>query len=333
MKKVNMKTVAKEADVSTATVSRVIGKYPGVRDKTKKRVLKTIEKLNYEKNAVASNLRRKKTNTIGIIIGNVLSQFYSIIAKSVEVFARENNYSVILCNSDDNPEKEIEYLRILKANRVDGIILTPTGKNVDYINRLLESEIKMVLIDRLIDKVNCDALLIENESSSYNAVKFLIDRGYKKIAIINGYIDRTTGKERLNGYIRALAKSNISVNNNFIKIGSFKKRCGIKMTKELLDETEKPEAIFCANLDITLGTLAALKEERLKVPNDIGIVGFDDSEVANLMDITVVKQPVREIGTSAAELLIKKIENNLSQKERPLITRLTTKLIVRNSTK
>ncbi|GAI44149.1 unnamed protein product, partial [marine sediment metagenome] len=107
--------------------------------------------------------------------------------------------------------------------------------------------------------------------------------------------DRTTGKERLNGYIRALAESNTPVNNNFIKIGSFKKKCGIKMTKELLGETEKPEAIFCANLDITLGTLVALKEEGLKVPNDMGIIGFDDLEVAKLLDITVVQQPVYKI--------------------------------------
>ena len=132
--KVNIKTVAEKAGVSTATVSRVLSDYPGVKEKTRKKVLKVISELNYEINVVARNLRQRKTNTIGVIIGNVLSQFYSIIAKSVEDAANKSGYNTILCNGDDNPEKELEYLKILKANRVDGVILTPTGKNAKYVN-------------------------------------------------------------------------------------------------------------------------------------------------------------------------------------------------------
>lgn len=334
--KVNIKTVAGNAGVSTATVSRVIRKYPGVREKTRKKVIKAITELNYEINAVARNLRQKKTNTIGVIVGNVLSQFYSIIAKSVEDTANKSGYNVILCNGDDNPEKELRYLKVLKSNRVDGIILTPTGKNAKYVNWLIESGTKVVLLDRLIDGVDCDAVLVDNENGAYNAVKHLIVQGYRKIAIINGYIDRTTGRGRLNGYLKALREAGIPRDDSLIKIGNFKKRSGINLARELLESTNRPEAIFVANLDMTLGTLITIKEMGLRIAEDIGIVGFDDPDWVLILDplLTAVDQPVYNLGSTAAEMLIKKIENKGTIIDnKPLIMTLNTNLIIRNSTK
>jgi DNA-binding LacI/PurR family transcriptional regulator len=334
--KINIKTVAQKAGVSTATVSRVISEHTGVREKTRKKVLKAIKELNYEINAVARSLRQKKTNIIGIIVGNVLSQFYSIIAKSVEDIANKSNYNVILCNGDDNPEKELRYLKVLKSNRVDGIILTPTGKNANYVNWLIESGTKVVLLDRLIEGLDCDAVLIDNENGAYNAVKHLIDQGYKKIAIINGYINRTTGRGRLNGYLKALSEAGIPKDDNLIKIGDFKKSSGIDLARELLKSTNRPEAIFVTNIDMTLGALITIKKMGLKIPDDIGVIGFDDPDWNIILDppLTAVNQPVYNIGSTAAELLIKKIEGEeVSIKNKPLIITLNTNLIVRSSTK
>lgn len=334
--KVNIKTVAKRAGVSITTVSRVIREYPGIKEETRKKVLKSIRELNYEINAVARNLRQKKTNTIGIIVGNVLSQFYSIIAKSVEDSANKAGYNVILCNGDDNPEKEFRYLKVLKYNRVDGIILTPTGKNAEYVKWLIETGTRVVLIDRLIDGVNCDAVLIDNENAAYGAVRHLIKQGYRKIAIINGYIDRTTGKGRLNGYIKALRDAGIPKDDSLIKIGNFKKSSGRDLVKELMQGNSKPEAIFVTNIDMTLGALIAIKEMGLKIPSDIGIVGFDDPDWNIILDppLTAVHQPVYELGSMAAELLLKKIESkDTSTSNKPLIMTLNTSLVVRNSTK
>ncbi|MDZ7838100.1 MAG: LacI family DNA-binding transcriptional regulator [Actinomycetota bacterium] len=221
MKRINIKTVAQKAGVSTATVSRVMHKYPGVKEETRKRVLRAASQLNYEINAVASSLRSKKTNILGIIVGNVLSQFYSTLAKAVEDVAINEGYSLILCNGDDNPQKELKYLKILKSNRVDGIILTPTGKNSEYIRILKKSGIQVVLVDRLIPGLENDAVLVDNEQGSYQAVRYLISRGYERIAIINGYTDRTTGAERLEGYKKALTESNKRIDNNLIKTGEF----------------------------------------------------------------------------------------------------------------
>lgn len=334
--KVNIKTVAEKADVSTATVSRVLRDFPGVREKTKKRVLKAISELNYEVDAVARSLRRKKTNTIGVIVGNILSQFYSIIAKSVEDVAQKNGYNMILCNGDDDPQKELKYLKVLKSNRVDGIILTPTGKNAEYVNRLIDSGTKVVLLDRLIEGVNCDAVLVDNETGAYKAVKHLIDQGYRKIGIITGYLDRTTGRERLNGYLRALNEAGIPRDDTLIKVGNFKKRSGIELTKEILQMENRPEAIFVSNIDMTLGTLITIKEMGLKIPDDIGVVGFDDPEWAMILDppITAISQPAYSLGSTSAEMLIKKIEVKESAiGNEPLIITLNTNLIVRNSAK
>ena len=328
----NIKVIAEKAGVSTATVSRVLSGFPGVREKTKKKVIKITSELNYEVDGIARSLRQKKTFKIGVIVGNVLSQFYTVLAKSIEDIANKYGYSVILCNGDDDPEKELNYLKVLRSSRVDGIIIVPTGKNVGYINNLLQSNIKIVLVDRLIEGVDCDAVLVDNEKGAYTAVKYLIDKGYKKIAIIDGLIDVTTGKERLKGYLRALNENNISRNDDFIKIKDFKKRSGIMFANELLENKNKPEAIFVANLDLTLGALLSIKSLGLKIPDDIAVIGFDDSDWAQILEspLTTISQPVYDLGTTAAEMLIKNIENDNSKKEKLIVT-LNTKLIERDS--
>jgi len=334
--KINIRDVAKKAEVSTATVSRVLKNFPGVREKTRKKVLNTVSELNYEVNAVARSLRQKKTNSIGIIVGNVLSQFYSVVAKSVEDTANKFGYNTILCNGDENPEKELNYLKVLKSNRVDGIILTPTGKNSEYVQHLIKSGTKVVLLDRLIEGVDCDAILVDNANGAYQAVKHLIDQGYRKIGIVNGYLDRTTGVERLKGYLQAIKEANITRDDDLIKIGDFKKESGEELTKELLEQPNRPEAIFTTNIDMSMGALIAIKEMGLTIPKDIAIVCFDDSDWASILEppLTVIRQPVYQLGSTATELLIKKIENEEDNSEhKPTIVTLNTELIIRNFAK
>lgn len=334
--KVDIKTVARKAGVSTATVSRVLADFKGVKDKTRKKVINVIEQLNYEINAVARNLRQQRTYTIGIIVGNVLSPFYSTIAKSVEDTVKKAGYNLILCNGDDDHQKELGYLKILKSNRVDGIILTPTGKNSKYINYLIDSGTRIVLLDRLVKNVSCDAVLVDNFKGAYTATKYLIDQGYRKIAIITGFLDRTTGKGRLNGYIGALKEAGIKEDNKLIKIGDFKKESGFSLTRDLINDLPIPEAIFVTNVDMTLGALIAIKETKLKIPDDIGIVGFDDPDWSTVIDppLTAINQPVYDLGVTASEVLIKKIESGQVHKsKKPEIITLDTSLVVRNSTK
>ena len=337
MKRPNIKTVANRAGVSTATVSRVLANFEGVRNDTRDKVLSVIEELDYSVDTVARSLRQKKTDTIGLIVGNVLSPFYSIIAKSIEDTARESGYKMILCNGDDDPEKELEYLKVLRSNKVDGIILTPTGFNQDFISSTLKAGIDMVFLDRLIDGIDGDAVLVDNYKGSYNATGYLIKRGYKKIAIISGFTDRTTGRERLKGYSMALKDSGIKEDSSLVKIGNFKKESGISLTKELLSADNRPDAIFVTNIDMALGSLIVLKENGIKVPDDMAIMSFDDPEWATINDppLTAVAQPVYQLGKNAAEKLISKIRHKDSSgsKNKPSIDTLSTSLIIRKSVK
>ncbi len=334
--KINIKTVANKAGVSTATVSRVLADFKGIKKNTRNKVLDAIKDLNYEVDSVARSLRQNRTYTIGIIVSNVLSQFYSIIAKSVEDKALESGYKLILCNGDDDPIKELEYLKVLKSNKVDGIILTPTGKNAEYINNIIESGIQVVLLDRLVEGVNCDSVMVDNYKGSYTATEYLLGRGYKKIAFIGGYIDRTTGRRRLDGYSKAIKGAGLKINNDLIKIGDFKKESGIRLTKELLEGTHTPDAIFSSNIDMTLGCLIAIKNTGLLVPEDIGIVGFDDPDWSIIADppLTAISQPVYDLGLKATEILIKNINDKKSYSgNKPSSITLDTNLIIRNSTR
>ena len=242
--KVTMQEVADRAEVSTATVSRVLRNFPGVREKTRKKVLKVISELNYEINAVARSLAARRTKIIGLIVSDLLAQFNAVVTKSIEEVARRYDYSVIICNNDENPEKELRNLKVLESNRVDGIILMSTCRNIEYVNWMISSGRKIVLIDRLIKGVICDAVLVDNEGGAYKITKFLIDQGYRRIATIAGIQESTTGIDRLKGYLRALRESDIRVDKDFIKYGDFMVKSGGRLSKELFDLPKKPDAIF-----------------------------------------------------------------------------------------
>jgi len=193
-----------------------------------------------------------------------------------------------------------------------------------------------VLLDRLVEGVNCDSVLVDNYKGSYTATEYLLGRGYKKIAFIGGYIDRTTGRKRLDGYSMALRETGIRVNNDLVKIGDFKKESGVRLTKELLEGTHIPDAIFSSNIDMTLGCLIAIKNAGLSIPEDIGIVGFDDPDWSIIADppLTTISQPVYDLGLEATEILIKNINDKKSYfGNKPSIITLDTSLIIRNSTK
>jgi len=331
----NIKDVAKIAGVSAMTVSTFLNKSGPVKKETAKRIKEAIEEVGYRPNLIARSLRQKKTNTIGLIVGNILSHFYSVIAKSVEDTARKYDFNTILCNGDDDPQKELDYIKVLESLRVEGIILTPTGRNGDYIADLIRSGIEIVCIDRNIDNVNCSSVVVDNKKGSEKAVKHLLEQGYKKIGIIDGNLDIGTARERFDGYINALSKAGLPVCDDLIKIGDFKKETGITMSQELLEGKNKPDAIFSTNLDITKGILTTIKQKGLKIPNDIGLVCFDDSDLTQLFDppITVISQPVYDIGSTAMEIIINEIKDNRKNHYESIKKVFKTKLILRGSTR
>jgi DNA-binding LacI/PurR family transcriptional regulator len=331
--KLNIDQVAKIAGVSTATVSRVINDYPFVREQTRQKVLKVIGETKYRVNAVARNLRRRRTYSIGVIVSNVLSPFYSVIAKSVEDVAIKNGYSTILCNGGDNPEKELKYLRVLHENRVDGIILSPTGKNRDYLQFLISSGIPVSFVDRTVEGVECDAVLVNNREASHRAVEYLVKKGYRRIGFISGPEDRMTGFDRLEGYIRALRDNRIDVDERLIKFGDFTIESGRQRAAELLEETDS-EVIYVANHDMATGAYQVLRERGVRIPEDIGFMMFDDPDWATLVSprITAIRQPVYTLGSTAAELLFKRIMEGMKYRDmEPVQIVLEAKFLQRES--
>lgn len=331
---VNQKDVAKKAGVSSATVSAVINKNKYVSDNLKEKVLKAINELEYEPNFIARSLKMSSTNSIGIVVGNIVSQAFSIMAKAVENVAKKYGFNLIICNSDDNPEKELDCLKSLSSKRVEGIILIPTGKNLNYVKKLIRRGVFFVFADRFLEGLNCDSILIDNEIGAYNGTKYLIEEGFSKIGFIGGPLEITTGKERFNGYIKALKENGIGVEEELIKIGTFKKNGGILAISELMMGSVKPDAIISTNLDLTLGALIMLKHLGLSIPNDISLISFEDSDWFKIIDpsITVIKHPLYGFGAIAAKILLDRILNNCDSNE-PVLKRLPTKLIIRNSTK
>ena len=334
IKNFNIEAIAQLAGVSTATVSRVLNDYPFVKEETRKKVLKVIEETNYHVNAIARNLRRKKTHSIGVIISNVLSPFYSIVAKSVEDVAIKNNYSTILCNGGDNPKKEFRYLKLLHENRVDGIIISPTGKNLDYIKFLIKSGTPIVFIDRYIDEIDCDSVIVNNREASFNALNFVIKKGYRRIGCIAGPQDRFTGRERYIGFLRALEANSIEIDEKLIRFGDFTLESGAEMAKDLL-KSEKIDLLFVANSDMATGAYKVIREMGLRVPEDLGFLVFDDPSWATMVDppVTVISQPVFTLGSTAADLLFRRVlfdGGNYMEKNSVRVT-LDAKLILRES--
>jgi len=333
-KKINIDEVARLAGVSTATVSRVINDYPYVKEKTRDRVLSVINETNYMVNAVARNLRRKKTHAIGVIISNVLSPFYSVIAKAVEDVAIKNKYSMFLCNGGDNPNKELNYLQVLHENRVDGIILSPTGKNREYLNFLIVSGIPVVFLDRTVEGIECDTVIVNNRDASKAAVSFLLKQGHRKIGFISGPEDRTTGSERLEGYRMAFIEMGITVDDRLIKKGDFSLESGRESTVQLLDAVDF-DALYVANSDMATGAFQALKERNIKIPADIGFAMFDDPNWSTIVSpkVTAVRQPVYTLGSTAADLLFKRIlEGGHYIDKEPVRVILAANLVKREST-
>jgi LacI family transcriptional regulator, fructose operon transcriptional repressor len=301
----SIKDVAKIAGVSTATVSRVLGNNAHIKEKTRQRVMEAVEQLNYRPNLIARSLRAQKSARIGLVVSDIRNPFFTAISRAVEDAAYEQGYSVLLCNTDENPEKEELYLNVLHDENVAGIIFSPTQK---FGARLaaFESNIPFVIIDRAVDTKRADMVLLDNVAAGYELTKHLIENGYRKLAGLFGNAS-TTGKERNKGFREALREHQLKpVAEQFI---SPRIKQGYETTLALLEQTERPDAIFTSNSLLTAGSFQAIRDCKLKVPNDVALVGFDETTWGALVDppITLIAQPTEEIGRTATELLFQRI--------------------------
>lgn len=338
---VTIKEIAKEAEVSIATVSMILNhKDQKISEATRNRVLGIVKNRNYIPNTMARSLVTRQTRTIGLVMPDITNPFFPEIARGAEDKASQSRYSIIYCNTDDNLIREDKYIDILTEKMVDGIIFAHSADRIGGASGLRRCRVPIVLIDRDYDIPNViGKVLVDNAKASYKGVSYLLEQGYKKIAYIAGSMNTQTAKDRLEGYKKALAEKQIECNDGYVKIGEYKSQWGEAATKELIAEAVTFDAIFCGNDLIALGAIKSLKQAQLKVPEDIGVMGFDDIYMASMVEpeLTTIKQPNYEMGFKAAELLINAIESRTHDADK-LETVVETiildaELIVRNSTK
>ena len=351
MARVRIKDVAEKAGVSTATVSHVINQTRFVTEETRRRVLDAIETLNYQPSAIARGLATNSTLTVGLIVSDITNPFFTAVARGVEDETLYQGYHAIFCNTDEDPAREDEYLRLLSARQIDGLIIAPTGVRSERLLRMAEANTPIVLLDRNTPDIDAPLVEVNNEDGAYQATRYLIELGHRRIGVLMGLETISTQVIRANGYRRALQEAGLTVDESLIACAAphfYKNQppnsatsppntlTNLQMTPsayqalhQLLDLPNRPTAIFVTNNQMTLGALHALKERNLRCPEDISVMSFDDHDWAPLFSppLTVVRQPTYGLGQTAAKLLMQLINGDKVSSPPPL----ATELIIRES--
>lgn len=332
MSNTTIQDVAEKADVSVATVSHVINETRYVSPELTERVKDAMEKLDYQRNAVARGLKTQATHTIGLLLSDISNPFFSSLMRGAESVTTGKGYSIIVSNSDETLEKEELYIDVLRQRQIDGLIIAPTGKDDSKIKKLKEEDIPFVFVDRKMENVSAPYVLSENIQGAKQAAEHLIQKGHSNIGLVGGLCSVTTTRERIEGYKKALEDHEISINENLIVYGNSQVQGGVEATNTLLQLKDPPTAIFSTNNLMTIGVMKSIKQNGLRCPEDVALVGFDDFEWASLFEptLTTVAQNPYQIGKKAAEVLFEVLEQEGN------ITgdfRIPTELKVRNSTK
>jgi LacI family transcriptional regulator len=327
--------VARRAGVSISTVSHVLNETRFVSDDLRERVLAAMHDLEYQPNAAARSLTLKRSNTIGLVVSDIRNPFFAALTRGVEDVAQQSGYTLVLCNSDENAEREEACLKTLHSRQVDGLLLASAGGADAYLVRLVRAGFPIVLVDRDLPELGVPAILTDNAGGAYAAVRHLIARGHQRIAMVSGRGSISTTTERIAGYHRALCEAGLEVDPRLLVSGDSTSEGGTAAADEVLDTAPSPTAIFSGNNVMSIGVLHAIVRRGLRVPQDVALVGFDDFPFpwsdAFRPRLTTVAQPTYELGRRAAEMLVNRLalgESAPAQAERMV---LEGKLMVRES--
>jgi LacI family transcriptional regulator len=326
--------VAKMAGISPSTVSRVINRRGYISEDTILKVEEAIQVLGYRPHWAARGLKGLPTKLVGLIIPDLSNVFYTGVAMSVAEVLNELEYEMILCVSDENPDKDLGYLNILEEKCVDGIIYAHPahGSNSETLRCMVARGMPVVEINRQREVDLLDAVLADNLRGAQQGIDYLLAQGHRRIALITGSSTTTTGAERILGYQTSMARIGLQVDNDMLKVGEFSREWGEQATKELLALSNPPTAIFATSNRISLGTLKVLNELRIRIPDDMSIVSFDDPEwlAAWNPPITAVDIANDEMAKLAVQLLQRRMTGSV---QKPVTYHLGTTLVIRKSCK
>lgn len=311
-KRITIKDIAKVLDIHHSTVSRALNDHSEIHPDTKRKVLETVEKLNYQPNIFARNLKTNKTNIIGVIVPEIKHSFFASMISGIEEIAQREGFALLLSQSNENYEREVLNIKALVSNGVAGLLvsISQTTHNADHLKLLQKQGIQLVLFDRIIENIDASTVVINDYHDAMIATEYLIQKGYNRIAHIAGTKEMYISKQRLKGYKAALEKHNIKYNEDYVFYGGFQEENGLEGMNFLLDAQVKPDAVFAVNDPVALGAYETIKKHSLKIPEDIAVIGFSDNPISALIDppLTTIAQPSYNMGKQAAELLFKKIK-------------------------
>ncbi len=336
-RKVTLKQIAKELDVSISTVSKSLKDSPEISEDTRQKVQAFAKLYNYKPNNIALSLKNKKTKTIGIIIPEIVHHFFATVISGVENVANEHGYNVIVCLSDESFDKEVINMEMLANGSIDGFIMslskeTQQKKDFHHITEVINQGMPVVMFDRVTNDILCDKVIIDDSQAAYQAVKTLVNKGYKKIALITTVDYVSVGKLRTEGYIKALQNSDIKIDENLILKIEDIDHCDEAI--ENLINHQEIEAIFAVNELFAVTAIKASLKIGLKVPEDIAVIGFTDGIISKYSSpsITTVSQNGIKMGGKAAKMLIERLEREDEDDEHYRTEVIETHLVEREST-
>ena len=312
-KKATIHDIARELKIDPSTVSRALSNSSRVKQKTKDLVDEMAKKLGYQPNIMASNLRKNRSNTIGVIVPRISRHFFSSVIEGIDEIAYGKGYNLVICQSKDEIMREKDLIKTLLANQVDGVLISISmeTQSVEHLIQLEEKGIPMVLFDRMHDDLKSSKVVIDDCDASFQATKHLIKNGAKSIAHFAGPTDVSIYSGRLNGYRKALEKYGLKFKEELILTSRLMDEDGISCALELLNLPQLPDAIFVANDIAAIAAMKLLKSKGIRIPEDVAIVGFSNEPIASVMEpsLTTMDQPGFDIGKEATRLLIDYIEN------------------------
>lgn len=332
-KMVTIRQIADHARVSTATVSHVINSTAYVSPELRQRVLAAVRELGYQPSAVARSLRTKQTKTVGIVIPDIANPFFADVTRGAEDLLLQEGYTLIIGNSDGEAGKQEQYYRTFCSKQVDGLLMVvaPAEHPPEYLGQHNCEALPIVYLDRMYRGLRGDGVMADNAGGSFDAVGHLLSLGHQRVAIITGPPQLQNARMRLEGYQRALEQYHVEVASELVREGRFDVESGYEQTKALLSLNNRPTGLFVSNALMSMGCLRAFAEYRVRCPEEIALVSFDDIFWFDLLrpSISAVAQPSYELGAKAAEMLLKRLSGHL--KGPPCHKVLETKLVVRDS--
>jgi LacI family transcriptional regulator len=333
-KKTTIYDIANELDITASTVSRALNDNPNVSSSTKKLVLETARKMNYQANSIAAALRKGKSNTIGVIVPSMDRNFFASVVRGIEDVVNDSGYNIIICQSNDSVEKEKANINTLLEAQVDGIIASYAKETTDFehYREIKERNVPLILFDRVNDELGVGSVVIDDYLGAFKATEHLIEQGCKRIVHFSGPGNVSIYKERRRGYEEALQAHEIPVDKNLIIQSNLFLEDGYEMAEQLLKLDELPDGIFSASDFSAMGAMEIFKREGIAIPEQVSIVGFSNEQFTSFVDpgLTSIDQHSNQMGIYAARLFLDCLDDKISTSTPPK-TVLNPDLIIRES--